>query len=455
MHRLAAALAVLLLALPARAQEPVEADALAIYRNDLALVTDSRRIDLPAGEHPLSLDGISPGIVPDSLDLAGDGLRLLELRLAPWPLGEQALRTAYLGEQVTLVQPAPDGEGVVARTARILSVEGGLVVETDRGIAVDPPGRLVFPGLPEGLSTTPRADVRVAVESGGASDATLRYLSRGLSWRAGYVARWDGAAGTLDITGLASLENGLSRPLRAEAVTLVAGEVSLSPQDQAPPPQPRAEMRAMTAAAQAPMPEPESRADLRLYPLSGAVTLPPGTTVRRPLLQASGVAAEQRYRIEGLATAWPRRGDEEETAARFRLVVPDTRKAGLGRALPAGTVRVYADGVFRGAQAIDDIPLGNELALDLGAAFDVTATARQTDFERLTDEVYEIAQTITVRNAKDSAASVRVVGRFPPEWDMVSESHPHERESATQPVWTLAVPAAGETELTYRVRVRR
>ncbi len=454
MHRLAAALVALLLALPVRAQAPVDADELAIYRNDLALVTDSREVDLSPGEHALPLEGISPGAVPDSLDLAGDGMRLLELRLAPWPVSEQALRTAYLGREITLVQPDPDGEGEVARAARILAVEGGLVLETEQGIAVDPPGRLVFPDLPEGFSTIPRAEVRVAVESGGARELTLRYLSRGLSWRASYVARWDGAAGTLDITGLASLENGLSRPVHAEALTLVAGEVSVSPQEQAPRPRPRAEMRAM-AAAQAPPPEPASRADLRLYPLSGAVTLPPGGTVQRPLLQAGDVAAEQRYTIEGLATAWPRRGDEEETTARFRLVVPDTRKAGLGRALPAGTVRVYADGVFRGAQAIDDIPLGNELALDLGAAFDVTATARQTDFERLTDEVYEIAQAITVRNAKDSAATVRVVGRFPPEWDMVSESHAHTRESATRPVWTLAVPAAGEAELTYRVRVRR
>jgi hypothetical protein len=38
---------------------------------------------------------------------------------------------------------------------------------------------------------------------------------------------------------------------------------------------------------------------------------------------------------------------------------------------------------------------------------------------------------------------------------MVSESQPHTAETATRPVWRVAVPAEGEATLTYRVRVQR
>jgi hypothetical protein len=48
-----------------------------------------------------------------------------------------------------------------------------------------------------------------------------------------------------------------------------------------------------------------------------------------------------------------------------------------------------------------------------------------------------------------------VLGNFPADWEMRAESHPHELENASTPVWTLEVPAGGETVLTYRARVRR
>ncbi|MFP3435073.1 hypothetical protein SB781_35520, partial [Paraburkholderia sp. SIMBA_061] len=87
-------------------------------------------------------------------------------------------------------------------------------------------------------------------------------------------------------------------------------------------------------------------------------------------------------------------------------------------------------------------------------AFDVTGTARQTAFEQLGERAYESAQEVVVRNAKEEAVTVQVLGDFPPDWEMRSESHPHDTRDATTPVWTLEVPAGGETTLTYRVRVR-
>ena len=51
------------------------------------------------------------------------------------------------------------------------------------------------------------------------------------------------------------------------------------------------------------------------------------------------------------------------------------------------------------------------------------------------------------------SVEVAVVGDMPPGWSLREESHPHEPESANRVLWRLAVPAGGETVLTYRVRV--
>jgi len=58
-----------------------------------------------------------------------------------------------------------------------------------------------------------------------------------------------------------------------------------------------------------------------------------------------------------------------------------------------------------------------------------------------------------VRNAKDSAVEVRLIGRMPHGWRILRESAPHESETANRIVWLLNVPAGGEATLSYRLRV--
>jgi hypothetical protein len=432
-------------------------DTLAIYQNDLALVTTQRPVALEPGTATLAIDRISPRIVPGSLDVAGDGVRLVEQSLAPWPLDRRSLLEAFVGREVTLVRPAEGDTAPVAQSATVLSIANGLVLRIDGKVEVDPAGRIVFPELPESLSASPRADVRVQVEEAGERTLQVRYLTRGLAWDADYVARYDEAAGALHLTALAELSNALPVPFAAESVRLVAGEVSQVEERE----QPQARRQGMTAMARAEsadaagIPTPQTRSDLKVYPLDRAVELPGGGSVRVPLMDARELDVDRQYRVLNLATAYPYNGERGPSAAEVRLHVPDTRAAGLDAALPAGTLRVYQDDLYRGAQRIDDIPAGGELTVDLGRAFDVTATARQTEFEQLGERRYETTQQITVRNAKDRAVTVQVLGNFPPDWEMREESAPHARRNASTPVWTLEVPAEGETVLTYRVRVER
>ena len=458
---IALAAALLLLASPAAAQDDAAApagaggDRLAIYQDNLALVTTERAVTLEPGTAQLQIDRISPRIVPGSLDVAAPGLRVTQQELAPWPLDRRALLEAHLDREVTLVRPgAGDGDGARV-TATLLSIENGIVLRVGEAIETDPAGRIVFPDLPDGLSASPRADIRVSVQEAGARRLTLRYLTQGLSWSTQYVARYDAEAGRMDISGMARIVNDLPVSFGARQVRLLAGQVSQAAGEEGGGPGPE-RMAAMSARADgARVPEPQTQADLKAYPLPESLDLPAGGAVEVPLMQAENVAVDRQYRLANLATAYPYNGERGPSAANVRLRIEDTARAGFGQPLPAGTLRVYAGDLYRGAQRIDDTPVGGDLSVDLGRAFDVTATARQTAYEQLGDRSYETAQEITVKNAKDTAVAVQVLGNFPADWEMRSESHPHELENASTPVWTLEVPAGGETVLTYRARVRR
>ncbi len=177
------------------------------------------------------------------------------------------------------------------------------------------------------------------------------------------------------------------------------------------------------------------------------------------LFSASGVTAVKEYRFETLVNNMSQgQGEIGPISAAITLVIQNTALSGLGRPLPAGTLRVYRTGapggrLFVGADRIGHKAEGDKVELHLGGAFDVTGKARRTAFEKLSRRSFEFAEEVTISNAQDETVTVRVIGQMPRGWKMLSESAPHKRESAHRIVWTLQVPGKGATKLNYRMRV--
>ncbi|MES1999685.1 MAG: hypothetical protein V4446_10260, partial [Pseudomonadota bacterium] len=68
--------------------------------------------------------------------------------------------------------------------------------------------------------------------------------------------------------------------------------------------------------------------------------------------------------------------------------------------------------------------------------------------------VSESAYQITLKNAKNQPVVVNVFEPMPGDWQILSESSPHSKESASTAQWKISVPADGKAVLTYRVRVK-
>lgn len=205
--------------------------AVTIYRDDLALVTETRTVDLPAGPVTLVIEGVVETLLPQSAIVTGAGRSLAESnfdfdRLTPLSLLERSI-----GETVTLTRTNP-ATGVVTRTpATIVAVAEGVVLQTAGGNEA-----LYCSGLPEGLELArvpeellgePRLSVRLAAGEPGPRTVEVSYLAHGFAWSSDYVAHLNERSSALRLAGWATLTNSTGATFEQAEVQLVAGRLNI------------------------------------------------------------------------------------------------------------------------------------------------------------------------------------------------------------------------------------
>jgi hypothetical protein len=119
---------------------------------------------------------------------------------------------------------------------------------------------------------------------------------------------------------------------------------------------------------------------------------------------------------------------------------------------PTATIDDQVD--LAGEDRIDHTPENEKLTLRIGTAFDLVCERRQTDFERVAENVYELAFAIALRNHKAAPVTVEVNEPIAGDWRILDSSHSATKTDAFAARFLVAVPPNGESRLTYRVRVR-
>ncbi len=435
-----------------------KAVSLTVYGQNLAMIDEVRGIDLTAGNNRLALVDVGTGLRPETLILGGADLRVLEQVYDFDLLTPQRLLEAAVGQEVRVVRRHPQSGEETVFDAELLSIASGPVLRIGDRIETAEPGRIVFNALPPGLRVRPTVVVEIESARAGPRDLALRYLTGGLSWQADYVASLDASGTRMDLTGLITLTNNSGAEFENAKLRLVAGEVNQTGQGSAKVLRGAVAMESM-AANFADMPAQQAASDRYLYSYDRPVDLADREAKQLTLFRAPSVTATRRYRFTELINAHQGAGEIGPVQAAIVLEVENTEAAGLGRPLPGGTIRVYeaaaGGALFAGEDRIGHTAEGETLELTLGRAFDLTGESRHTAFERISNRSYEIAQEITLRNAKDEAVEVRVIGEMPPGWKILSESLPHEAETAHRIAWTVTIPAEGEASFQYRARISR
>ena len=439
---------------------------LTIYNTDLALIRDRRRVKLPAGEQELAIRGVSGRLQPETALLesrgGSGGIRVLEQNFNYDLLTPRKLLEKYPGRQIGILRTNP-ATGVETReTATVLSTQDGLVVRIGDRIETDPGGRFLFENIPATLRDQPTLVTRLEVARGGTHLLELSYLSGGLSWKADYVARLDEKDSRIDLSGWVTLENHSGTAYANARLQLVAGDVNRV----SPPPSNR-RFQAMVAedVAERNLRE-ETLFEYHLYSLPRPTTLLDRQTKQVALLSASDIPVHKEYLLLGQQYYYQGRYGEigHKLPVGVWLKLRNDEAAHLGLPLPAGVVRVYKSGSqnnlqFVGEDRIGHTPRDEEVRLKLGNAFDITARRVQTDYRKQNfGHPYRFAAQssfrITLKNAKEEPVQVLVREPLPGDWQILSESAPHEKPDARNAQWKLEVPARGETVLEYSALVR-
>src|SRR6185503_11002186 len=216
---------------PASSAEETRPDnqrlAITIYNGGQALVQDVRSLDLPAGRQRIELKEVSNEIAPASVSLAAPDLAIVEQNFDFDLLTPSKLMEKAVGKQVQIVRTNPGNGQQVTETATVLAANEGVVLKIGDRIEIlrddGAPARVIFDGVPQNLRARPTLSVTVDSAKAGRRDATLTYLTRGLDWRADYVAVFDEKAGRLDFQGWITLINTTSTTFADVKADLVAG----------------------------------------------------------------------------------------------------------------------------------------------------------------------------------------------------------------------------------------
>ncbi|WP_033923134.1 DUF4139 domain-containing protein [Sphingomonas sp. 37zxx] len=444
---------------PPRAVSPVAGSAqgevsVTIYNNDVALVQDVRSLDLASGRVRQSFPDVSAQIRPETVSLAVSDAAIVEQNFDYDLLSPSSLMEKAVGETITLVRTNPATGTETRERAKVLAVNGGVVLDIGGRIEVlrddGLPVRAVFDRVPDSLRARPTLSVTLASTRGGTRPARLSYLSRGLGWSADYVALFDEKSGTVDVQGWVTLRNTSGTTFNNARTLLVAGDVGGSDGGEDYTPRQRrsyqVQMQPGTESA-----DREQLGDFYLYPLAERTTIADKQTKQVSFLDAKGVTASSGYRFEN---GWLGTADEPRSAQTI-LRFANAGDAGLGDALPAGVVRVYIRDArgqpqFTGENQIGHTPQGSTIALPTGDAFDVKVQPTTLSRTRLGGDRWRTEVRYRLTNARARPVTVELV-QSGLDWGdnrIIAENRKSERRNVGSAIWQVPVPANGESVVT-------
>jgi len=383
----------------------------------LAMVAETRTVDLPEGDSVIQFRGVAATMVPETVDIAGFPDEIRERNFDYGLLSPATLLQKSVGETVHLVRTDRKTGKVTDEPATVLTGPNGTILKiADRYETLGCSGlpeRLVFDQVPDGLLDKPTLSVRVHAAKSGRYTLLLRYIATGMNWSADYVAHVNPDGRTLDLSGWITLANIGETGFSQASVDVIAGHVQTTGEDQPHEPDVRmaqnacwptqinwAQIRAFYGFSAPPPAPPAMRAgapvleqvvvsgnriearnlgDLKQYPMPEATDLAAKQSKQVQFLDQAGVPFEPiyGYRVE------------EEAMERLDAILPatillrlhNTENDGLGKPLPAGQIATMVesrrdDPLLMERGEVNDTAVGLPLEIRAGQTDQVLAQPR-------------------------------------------------------------------------------
>ncbi|MEA3047159.1 MAG: hypothetical protein QOJ53_1491 [Sphingomonadales bacterium] len=459
-----------------------------------ALISETRRVTIPAGESDIRFEGVAGGIIPQSAIVTGFPEGIVERNRDAYLLSPDTLLDRSLGRRVHLRRTSRATGAVAEQDAIIRSGAGGAVVlQTQAGFeALRCTGQaetLVYDQVPPGLSARPTLSVRARSSRAVSATVTLSYLANGFDWQANYIANLSPDGSRVELFAWLTLASTDETSFRNADAQAVAGRLNRAQADREEEDDDDEYYRPLTLncwpqgtigfptrvlnsaevrlqgtihtedfinnlpqvmddesniIVTASRARQENLGDVKLYRIPEPVTVAANSQKQVAFLDQPEVRAQLVYR-DRIETS----SDGAEYTPTRMLVTRNRTEEGLGIPLPAGTVQLFVaadDGrpLLLGEAMIRDLAVGEDVEIEIGEAVGVTAEVVETESRRHHED-----HRLTVTN--DHAVPIRYEAEF-----VVDENErfrPREPLPSRhgRPLWAVTVPANGTVTIEYRL----
>jgi hypothetical protein len=488
----ATARAVTIYRAPSRDAGPLQLDYLAGF----ALISETRAVNLPAGESRLRFDGVADGIESASALISGLPADVVEKNRDARVLSPQALLAGAIGQEVLLVRTEPRSGRTERIGGTIRSADGDAVVfESAQGIEA-----LHCSGLPEAvsfstsgdLSPTPTMSVLVHTREPISATVTLSYLAHGFDWSANYVATLSADAKSMDIGAWVTLANGNGTSFPAAHAQVVAGRLNresgdvepfeyIQPVAQCwprgstsdPAVEPRIELAmpllsragemrrrsenlqevpvAISAFSHA-MVEQEQLGDLKLYRIPDLTDVRSRQMKQVRLLDRHQVPVQLFYRVDAYAPAFPHTTEARSTVE-LKLRTRNDRAHHLGLPLPQGQVVSFmthgTESLLLHQSPLHDTAVDEEVEFALGSDTQVQVSAPAVDLHYGSPNHMKVLDAIDIHNSGPEAVAIELRLHLDPDTRLL-HAQPAPSDTRGMPLFKLSVPARGSMTIHYQ-----
>lgn len=444
-----------LLALPTGIPAETPGIQVTVYNEDLAIVKDVREMELPEGEGMVQFREVATRIDPTSVHFESltdaDNTVVLEQNYEYDLVNSSKLLEKFVDREILITQRQGQAFG-----GKLLSHSNDqLVIKDDedriqivaREENID---RIELEKLPEGLITRPTLVWKTSAATGGKHLCKVTYMTGGMSWKANYVMVINPDDTQINWDGWVTLDNQSGATYQDAKLKLVAGEVNrVRADNRGYDMLMESQPRLAKVAAAPPQFEEKSFFEYHLYTLGRPTTIKQAQTKQVSLLSAQQVPVDKVFEYDGA---------RNDKSVEVKLEFKNSEERNMGMPLPKGVVRAYkadSDGSleFIGEDQLDHTPRNEEISIKMGNAFDVVGERNREDHRRLSDRTHEDTYKIVLRNHKKEDIQVKVVEHVHGDWKMMESTHKHIKKDQNTLHFLVNVPAEGETELRYRIRV--